>query len=79
MLSYTYPTTRIIKQRTGSASWPQFAKVTNQVTRLDVRWTAYCERPSLFNSLKSDMCIDAGTFILITMTYTYDFFLQYDL
>ena len=34
------------KMRTGSASWPQFAKVASQVTRLDVRRTAYCERPS---------------------------------
>jgi len=35
-----------IEVRTGSTSWPQFAKVTSQVTRLGVRWTAYCERPS---------------------------------
>ena len=29
-----------------SASWPQLAKVTSQVSRLGVRWTACCERSS---------------------------------
>src|SRR5688572_19295368 len=29
-----------------SSSWPQLAKVTSQVSRLGVRWTACCERSS---------------------------------
>nr|CAG8586219.1 11708_t:CDS:2 [Entrophospora candida] len=39
---------------TGSSSWPQFTKVTNQVIRLDVRCTVYCERPSPLRCRKVD-------------------------
>ncbi len=37
-----------VKSGDESSSWPQFAKVTSQVSRPGVRWTAYCERSSLF-------------------------------
>ena len=39
---------QLVKLRTGSTLWSQFAKVSSQVTRPGVRRTAYCERPSLF-------------------------------
>ena len=39
---------QLVKLRTGSPSWPQFAKVSSQVIRPGIRRTAYCEHPSLF-------------------------------